>query len=89
MLICTNSVLDHLFEKCDIYLDINYEGEIVDAVAGHVVAKTPFIGYLSQLCFSVVGIIVTVLIFVAGLGCMMYANKISKEVNQELEDENN
>lgn len=60
-----------------------------DAVAGHVVAKTPFIGYLSQLCFSVVGIIVTVVIFVAGLGCMMYANKISKEVNQELEDENN
>ncbi len=89
VLICTNSVLDHLFEKCDISLDINYEGEIVDAVAGHVVAKTPFIGYLSQLCFSVVGIIVTVLIFVAGLGCMMYANKISKEVNQELEDENN
>lgn len=27
-----NKVLDHLFEKCDIYLDINYEGEIVDAV---------------------------------------------------------
>lgn len=25
-------VLDHLFEKCDIYLDINREGEIVDAV---------------------------------------------------------
>ena len=25
-------VLDHLFEKCDIYLDINSEGEIVDAV---------------------------------------------------------
>lgn len=27
-----NTVLDHLFERCDIYLDINYEGEIVDAV---------------------------------------------------------
>lgn len=27
-----NNVLDHLFEKCDFYLDINYEGEIVDAV---------------------------------------------------------
>ena len=25
-------VLDGLFEKCDIYLDINYEGEIADAV---------------------------------------------------------
>lgn len=44
---------------------------------------------LEDLCFSAVGIIVTVVIFVAGLGCMMYANKISKEVNQELEDENN
>lgn len=27
-----NKVLDHLFERCDIYLDINYEGEIADAV---------------------------------------------------------
>ena len=27
-----NRVLDHLFEKCDIYLDINHEGEIADAV---------------------------------------------------------
>lgn len=26
------ALLDRLFEKCDIYLDINYEGEIVDAV---------------------------------------------------------
>ncbi len=26
------SVLDSLFEKCDFYLDINHEGEIVDAV---------------------------------------------------------
>ncbi len=26
------SVLDSLFEKCDLYLDINHEGEIVDAV---------------------------------------------------------
>ena len=59
-----------------------------DQVVGHVVAKTPFIGYLSQLCFSVVGIVLTVVIFIAGLGCMMYANKVSKEVNQQLADEN-
>lgn len=26
------NILDELFEKCDIYLDINYEGEIVSAV---------------------------------------------------------
>lgn len=58
-----------------------------DQVVGHVVAKTPFIGYLSQLCFSVVGIIVTVIIFAAGLGLMIYANKISKEINQQVEDQ--
>lgn len=58
-----------------------------DQVVGHVVAKTPFIGYLSQLCFSVVGIIVTVVIFAVALGLMMYANKISKEINQLLEDQ--
>lgn len=58
-----------------------------DQVVGNVVAKTPFMGYLCQLCFSVVGIIVTIIIFAAGLGCMMYANKISKEINQQLEDQ--
>ena len=57
-----------------------------DDVAGKVVAQTPFIGYLSQLCFSVVGIIVIVILFVAGLGLMMYTNKISKEINQMVED---
>ncbi len=31
-------------------------------VKGQVIAKTPFIGYLSQLCFSAVGIIVTIVI---------------------------
>lgn len=87
VLICTNSDrVVHINELAQLVPGMNFH---VDAVAGHVVAKTPFIGYLSQLCFSVVGIIVTVVIFVAGLGCMMYANKISKEVNQELEDENN
>ena len=65
------------------------EGEAVsyEQIAGKVVAKTPFIGYLSQLCFSAAGIIVTILIFAAGLGLMMYVNKISKEINQALEDQ--
>ena len=65
------------------------EGETVsyEQIAGKVVAKTPFIGYLSQLCFSADGIIVTILIFAAGLGLMMYVNKISKEINQALEDQ--
>lgn len=62
-------------------------GETVtyDQVVGKVTAKTPWIGYLSQLCFSVVGIIVLVILFAAGLGLMAYANKISKEINQQLE----
>lgn len=58
-----------------------------DAVKGQVVAKTPFIGYLSQLCFSVVGIIVTIVIFAAGLGIMMYVNKISKKINTMVEQQ--
>lgn len=54
-------------------------------VKGQVIAKTPFIGYLSQLCFSAVGIIVTVVIFAAGVAIMMYVNKISKEINTMVE----
>ena len=54
-----------------------------DEVTGHVVAKTPFMGYLSQLCFSAAGIIVTVIIFAAGLGLTIYANKISRKYNEE------
>lgn len=55
-------------------------------VKGRIVAKTPFIGYLSQLCFSVAGIIVLVVLFAAGFALMMYVNKISKEINQMVED---
>lgn len=56
------------------------EGETVsyEQIAGKVVAKTPFIGYLSQLCFSAAGIIVTILIFAAGLGLMMYVTRSAK-----------
>ena len=54
-------------------------------VKGQVIAKTPFIGYLSQLCFSAVGIIVTVVIF--GVAIMMYVNKISKEINTMVEQQ--
>lgn len=56
-----------------------------DDIKGQVVAKTPFIGYLSQLCFSVVGIIIIVLVLAVGAGLMMYANKISKEINTLVE----
>ena len=56
-------------------------------VKGKVVAKTPVIGYLSQLCFSVVGIIALVVLFAAGIVLMMYVNKISKEINQMVENQ--
>ena len=56
-------------------------------IKGQVIAKTPFIGYLSQLCFSVVGIIVTIVIFAAGVAIMMYVNKISKEINTMVEQQ--
>ncbi len=57
-----------------------------DVVAGRIVAKTPFMGYLCQLCFSVIGIICIIVIFAAGLAVMMHVNKISKEINQMVED---
>jgi len=57
-----------------------------ESVRGWVRAKTPFIGILTALCFSIPGIIALVLIFAIGLCCMILANKISKEVNQEVYD---
>ena len=58
-----------------------------DQVKGQVVAKTPIIGYLSQLCFSVAGVIVLIVLLAAGVGLMMYVNKISKEINQMVENQ--
>lgn len=55
-------------------------------VLGRVAAKTPVWGILSQLCFSVVGIIVTILIFVAGAALTIWANKLARK-NEEDEDE--
>lgn len=49
-------------------------------VVGRIVAKTPFFGYLSQLCFSVVGIIVTVIIFAVGIGLTTYANILARKM---------
>lgn len=61
-------------------------GDIIDGdnVRGIVKAKTPYIGLLTGLCFSIPGIIALVLIFGIGLACMILANKISKEVNQKV-----
>ncbi|MBE5891613.1 MAG: hypothetical protein E7282_11720 [Lachnospiraceae bacterium] len=66
-------------------------GKTVDAdlVLGKVRARTPFFGYLCQLCFSVVGIVITVALFVVGLILMMIANSKAKKENQKEFDYNN
>ena len=53
-----------------------------DQIHGRVVAKTPFIGYLCQLNFSIIGIIVIVAAFVAGLFITIKANKMAKEAKE-------
>lgn len=52
-----------------------------DEVAGHVAAKLPFVGFLGQICFSMVGMIVLVIIFVMAIVFLTYGNKIAKEMN--------
>lgn len=54
-----------------------------DAIVGKIAAKTPFIGYLCQLCFSVIGIIILVLVFLIALAMMIIANGIAKKENQK------
>jgi len=63
------------------------DGASVDAnqLVGKVVAKTPFFGYLSQLCFSVVGIIVTVIVFVVGIASTTYANILARKEKKQQE----
>ena len=51
----------------------------MNQVIGRVVAKTPFFGYLSQLCFSVIGIIVIVIILGMGIGLATYANILARK----------
>lgn len=59
-----------------------------DQVYGKITAKTPFIGWLCQLCFSVIGIIITVLIFLIALCLMMVSNKLAKNNKKaKLEEE--
>ena len=55
----------------------------VDQVAGRVAAKTPFFGYLSQLCFTVWGIILTAVLFAAGIGMAAYANILTRRGKKE------
>lgn len=69
------------------WIGVNYDESFVNKIKSYRDTKTPFIGYLSQLCFSAVGIIVTVVIFAAGVAIMMYVNKISKEINTMVEQQ--
>ena len=55
-------------------------------VKGRVVAKTPYIGYLSQLCFSVIGIVIIVVIFLAAIICTTAGNIIARKKKQEIKD---
>lgn len=55
----------------------------MDQVAGRVAAKTPGFGYLSQLCFTVWGIILTVVLFAAGIGMAAYANILTRRGKKE------
>ena len=55
----------------------------MDQVAGRVAAKTPGFGYLSQLCFAVWGIILTAVLFAAGIGMAAYANILTRRGKKE------
>lgn len=63
------------------------DGDTVDAdrVIGRIAAKTPFIGYLSQLCFSVWGIILTAVLFAVGIGMATCANILIRKEKQQLQ----
>lgn len=52
-----------------------------DKVAGHVAAKLPFVGFLGQICFSIIGMIILVVIAVMAIVFLTYGNKIAKEMN--------
>lgn len=55
----------------------------MDQVVGRVAAKTPFFGYLSQLCFTVWGIILTVVILAGGIGLATYANILTRKEKKQ------
>lgn len=55
----------------------------LDQVVGRVAAKTPFFGYLSQLCFTVWGIILTVVLLAAGIGMAAYANILTRREKKQ------
>lgn len=51
-------------------------------VKGRVEAKTPIVGYLSQLCYSAIGIVVLVLAAVVMIVLSIVGNKLGKDVSK-------
>ena len=62
------------------------KGNTIDTnqIVGRIVAKTPYFGYLSQLCFSVMGIILTVVIWVIAIVLATFANIIARKEKKKL-----
>lgn len=53
-----------------------------DQVKGRVVAKTPFIGLLTQLLDSIAGIVITAAVFVVGVVFAIIANRLTLKKKQ-------
>lgn len=64
----------------------NGVSENYNRAVGKVVAKTPFVGYLTQLCYSVTGVIIIAIIFTVGLALMIVSNSLAKRVDKKLEN---
>lgn len=58
----------------------------LDQVVGRVAAKTPFFGYLSRLCFSTGGIILTAALFAVGIGLAAYGNIRTSVLRKKSQD---
>ena len=50
-----------------------------EKVAGHVAAKLPLVGFLGQICFSIVGMIALVIIFVMAIVFLTMEIKLQKK----------
>ena len=74
-------------KRVDVYTVASNDGKETltmksgEKVAGHVAAKLPLVGFLGQICFSIVGMIALVIIFVMAIAFLTYRNKIEKEMN--------
>lgn len=58
-----------------------------DLVKGNIRAKTPFIGYLCGVVFTVGGVIVSIVLLAAGIVITTIANKIRKKQKEEEQEQ--